>query len=110
MLAIALPRLSWHTTNSSQATGRTFVHEMPAKTFCCQRPLGARHACRRSWPLFSGLAALQNPACLWIGGPEDGRLQDMQTAPKSGPELDLVIDQDVPPVQLRYLNSPAASL
>ena len=44
----------------------------------------------------------------WIYGLEDGRLKDLQTALKSGPELDLVIDQAVQAVHSRYLNASEA--
>ena len=46
----------------------------------------------------------------WIYGLEDGRLHDLQTALKSGPELDLVIDKAVQAVQSRYLNVPQTLL
>ena len=41
----------------------------------------------------------------WIYGLEDGRLHDLQTALKFGPDLDQVIHQGVLAVQVRYLNA-----
>ena len=46
----------------------------------------------------------------WIYGLEDGRLHDLQTALKSGPELDQVIHHAVLAVQARYLNASESRL